>query len=77
MDTKVKLVKTGFYVNQKQVDDLRNLTLRVRLLGGVMWPFYKYCIKRDFVWKLEKRQYTPGSMTLKQVYDLIYKYIGQ
>lgn len=78
MDAEVKLIKTGFYVNQKQVDDLRDLIGRICLQGGDVKRRVStsaYHIKNTLVWKLEKRQYTPGSITLKQVYDLIYKYI--
>lgn len=78
MDAEVKLIKTGFYVNQKQVDDLITLPERVGFYGSnVRKRMAGYYAKNVVVWKLEKRQYTPGSMTLKQVYDLIYKYIGQ
>ena len=69
MDAEVKLIKTGFYVNQKQVDDLKIL-LGSRILNSVY-------LASTVVWKLEKRQYTPDSMTLKQVYDLIYKFTEQ
>ena len=69
MDAEVKLIKTGFYVNQKQVDDLKAL-LGNRMLNSAY-------LASTVVWKLEKRQYTPGSMTLKQVYDLLYKFIEQ